>query len=538
MKIRINLNTTCLLLAMLSVSVSGYARAQEPSAGAGNANVTPAGTEFRLSDFLARVARGNGRHTAEARSGSLPASSGSAKASGPFFNIAPAAATGASLPVTGSGTLGRLTKWAGFTSSNSVIGDTTIFEDKYGKVGIGTDTPTSRLSVAGIIESLSGGIKFPDGTEQTTSAAGSLFSVAHDSTLMGVGTSGSPLRVAVPLTLTGSSSFIVSAVNTKTGLDCLQEGCDGIRGTSSDSNGVSGLGDTGVFGQGSTKGIEGRGGDHPFFGGDGGRFDGGRGDQDGGAGLTTFGGPGHKGGHGIVALGGNDTAVLQGQFSGGTGVLAEGGGGNGSGESGGVGIEVFGGDAIKGATKGLAGKFHGDVIVTGNLSKGGGSFKIDHPLDPENKYLYHSFVESPDMMNIYNGNVTTDENGDAVVALPDWFEALNRDFRYQLTVVGQFAQAIVASEVKNNRFAIKTSIPNVRVSWQVTGIRQDAFANKHRIPVEQDKPEKERGYYVHPDAFGQPEERSVDWAQHPELVQRLKQTRIESERTRPKAENQ
>ena len=51
----------------------------------------------------------------------------------------------------------------------------------------------------------------------------------------------------------------------------------------------------------------------------------------------------------------------------------------------------------------------GNVDVIGTLSKGGGSFKIDHPLDPANKYLYHSFVESPDMKNMYDGNVTTDD---------------------------------------------------------------------------------------------------------------------------------
>ena len=122
------------------------------------------------------------------------------------------------------------------------------------------------------------------------------------------------------------------------------------------------------------------------------------------------------------------------------------------------------------------------VDVVGTLSKGGGSFKIDHPLDPANKYLYHSFVESPDMMNIYNGNITTDGDWLATVMLPDWFEALNRDFRYQLTVIGQFAQAIVAGKVANNQFSIQTDKPNVEVSWQVTGIRQDAYANAHRIP--------------------------------------------------------
>src|SRR6185295_9797953 len=97
-------------------------------------------------------------------------------------------------------------------------------------------------------------------------------------------------------------------------------------------------------------------------------------------------------------------------------------------------------------------------------------------LDPENKYLYHSFVESPDMKNIYDGNVVTDEHGNATVELPDYFEALNRDFRYQLTVIGTFAQAIIAAEIRENRFKIKTNAANVKVSWQVTGIRQDAFA--------------------------------------------------------------
>ena len=81
------------------------------------------------------------------------------------------------------------------------------------------------------------------------------------------------------------------------------------------------------------------------------------------------------------------------------------------------------------------------------------------------------------MMNIYNGNVVTDANGDAVVPLPEWFETLNRDFRYQLTVIGQFAQAIVTAEVANHQFSIKTDKPAVKVSWQVTGIRQDAWAN-------------------------------------------------------------
>jgi hypothetical protein len=164
---------------------------------------------------------------------------------------------------------------------------------------------------------------------------------------------------------------------------------------------------------------------------------------------------------------------------------------------------------------GYAAFFDGSVDVDGNLSKAGGSFKIDHPLDPANKYLYHSFVESPDMKNIYDGNVTTDGSGLASVTLPDWFEALNRDFRYQLTVIGQFAQAMVASEVSDHQFTIKTDKPNVKVSWQVTGIRQDAWANAHRIPVEESKAPADQGLYLHPELFGARPEKSIALAHHP-----------------------
>lgn len=152
----------------------------------------------------------------------------------------------------------------------------------------------------------------------------------------------------------------------------------------------------------------------------------------------------------------------------------------------------------------------GNLNVTGTLSKGGGSFKIDHPLDPANKYLSHSFVESPDMMNIYNGLVVLDAHGKATVQMPDWFESLNSDFRYQLTAIGAPGPNLfVAEEINGNRFRIAGGKPGMKVSWQVTGIRQDAWANAHRIPVEEDKPNNERGYYLHPDLYGASADRQV-----------------------------
>ena len=151
-----------------------------------------------------------------------------------------------------------------------------------------------------------------------------------------------------------------------------------------------------------------------------------------------------------------------------------------------------------------AGQFIGRVTVTGFLFKFGGGFEIDHPLDPGNKYLRHSFVESSDMLNVYSGNVTTDTEGEASVMLPDYCEALNQDLRYQLTVIGQFAQAIVTQEVRNNQFTIKTDQPQTKVSWQVTGVRRDPWAVANRIAVDKEKNAEERGRYLHPEVWGQP----------------------------------
>lgn len=174
---------------------------------------------------------------------------------------------------------------------------------------------------------------------------------------------------------------------------------------------------------------------------------------------------------------------------------------------------IYGG--ATGATTNYAGYFAGNVSITGTVSKGSGTFKIDNPLDPENKYLYHSFVESPEMMNIYNGITTTDANGYAVVTMPSYFEALNKEFRYQLTVMGVFAQAIISKEINNEQFTIQTNQPNVKVSWQVTGVRHDKFAEAHPIVVEAEKEPEFKGYYLHAKEWGQPESKSIDFLTRP-----------------------
>ena len=174
--------------------------------------------------------------------------------------------------------------------------------------------------------------------------------------------------------------------------------------------------------------------------------------------------------------------------------------------------------------EGYAGYFSGNVYVSGTVTKGGGAFRIDHPLDPENKYLQHSFVESPDMKNVYDGVVSLNANGEATVTLPDYFEALNRDFRYQLTAIGAPGPNLyIAQKIAANMFRISGGTSGMEVSWQVTGIRKDAFANANRIQVEMDKNADEKGKYLHPEAFGADKTQGIEW----ENIRQAEETRPE-----------
>ncbi len=159
-----------------------------------------------------------------------------------------------------------------------------------------------------------------------------------------------------------------------------------------------------------------------------------------------------------------------------------------------------------------AGYFAGNVEVEGTLTADTKNFKIDHPLDPANKYLLHSSVESDEMANIYSGNVTLDAGGEARVELPDWFEALNGDFRYQLTAIGAPGPNLyVAEEISGNRFVLAGGEPGMKVSWQVTGIRHDPYSLEHRMTAVQDKPPQEVGKYRHPELYGMPETAGVSF---------------------------
>ena len=149
-----------------------------------------------------------------------------------------------------------------------------------------------------------------------------------------------------------------------------------------------------------------------------------------------------------------------------------------------------------------AGFFNGRMGASGTKS-----FVIDHPLDPANKTLAHYCSEGPEPLNLYQGTVVTDAAGFATVELPEYFDAINTNLRYQLTVIDEsdeFVLAKVAHRVENNRFVIRTSVGNVEVSWQVSGVRHDAFVRAYGAPVEMDKPEDKRGTFLAPELYHGP----------------------------------
>ncbi len=329
-----------------------------------------------------------------------------------------------------------------------------------GRVGIGTTNPTARLEVR---------------NTGTVAVSGTSTAAADDA--VGV------LGVA-----TGDREAASGVKGTHTGIGM------GVSGISADGVGVYALGGVdGAFAQGGFTGIYAHGDDEGVFGSG----------EDGVVGLAS-------GGTGVIgdADAGENDGVPPGPY----GVWGYSGATAGvRGDSDHVGVMGRGDDygvsatalAQRGLTFGIyatasspggyAGWFQGRCHVNGTLSKSAGAFEIDHPLAPEERWLRHSFVESPDMMNVYNGNVVLDDAGEATVELPSYFAALNGDPRYQLTCIGGHAPVHVAAKVRRNRFRIAGGTPGLEVSWQVTGVRRDDYAEAHRVVVEEDKGPTDRG---------------------------------------------
>ncbi len=398
--------------------------------------------------------------------------------------------------ITGQGTTGKIAK---FTGTNA-IGNSIVTESN-SKIGIGIATPSSKLTVQGNATS-------PIILGNNTGAGAGVQGMSTG----GFGVIGKSSRTGVQGISTGS---VGNGVWGNSSADT------GVFGSTSTGKGVfgnaTGSGGVGVFGQSSAgNGVEGSspGGTAVY-----------------GNGILGVFGQGNSGGSGVYGNSNSGIGVwgdsgssegVRGRSTSGTGVHGIGSGFGMVAEGLSYGIATYGSVGIYAApTAGntIAGLFGGDVQINGNLSKSSGSFKIDHPLDPANKYLSHSFVESPDMKNIYDGTVTLDKNGEAAVQMPEYFTVLNQEFRYQLTAIGAPGPNLyIAQKVANNRFKIAGGKPGMEVSWQVTGIRQDAYARDHRITVEEDKG-KQSGYYLYPAGFGQPREKSIEYALNPELAQ-------------------
>lgn len=265
-------------------------------------------------------------------------------------------------------------------------------------------------------------------------------------------------------------------------------GGDGVIGVVNISSGGGG-GAAGPNGNGVTASTVGTGTSGPGVGGAGGAGYGGAGgglNEDGGSG-TEWDTVGSGGGAGTRST--EATGRTGGTYGGGGGGYYS-TGNNGSGGPGGQGVIVitYFPSGSFGLTIGSNVRFLSNLTVRGSVAKGAGTFVIDHPQAPATKLLYHSFVESPDVKNIYDGIAVLDSNGEATVHLPDYFEALNKDFRYQYFPLEEpMPNLHLGSVFSNGEFTLAGGTPGGRVSWQITGIRHDPYIQRHPITVEVEK---------------------------------------------------
>ncbi len=167
---------------------------------------------------------------------------------------------------------------------------------------------------------------------------------------------------------------------------------------------------------------------------------------------------------------------------------------------------------VRGQTSSATG--FGVYSVGDTGASGTKSFVIDHPEDPANKYLRHYSAEGPVPFNIYNGEITTDSKGFAMVQLPDYYASINKNAKIQLTVIDEsedFVMVKVVKRVQNGQFQIRTSKPNVEVFWEVKAERNDAWVQAHPPKVEYAKEGLERGKYQHPELYGMPKQMGMDY---------------------------
>ena len=141
------------------------------------------------------------------------------------------------------------------------------------------------------------------------------------------------------------------------------------------------------------------------------------------------------------------------------------------------------------------------------------AFVIDHPLDPENKILKHYSIESPEVLNLYRGNIVLDNSGTASINLPDYFIAINTNFSYTLTAIGvPSPNLFILKEIDQyGQFIISGGNPNQKISWVVYAERNDLYLRKYpeSKSVEVQKDSELKGKYIRPELFNQPAEKGM-----------------------------
>jgi hypothetical protein len=394
--------------------------------------------------------------------------------------------------------------------------------------GSGTATPAE----TGLSISNKGDITFASG-QTFPSSVGTVKSVALSAPSSDFTVSGSPVTTSGTLGLnwnvaptsadtanaivkrdgTGSfnaGSITASGVNAVYGASTDAAG-NGVWGNNPNHTGVYGFGAYGVWGHSDTGfGVYGTGPGNAIYGESSGTSNGAVGVvgiSHSSAGYGVYGSNSDPGGSGVVGV--SDGIGVNAGSSNGQALLAE----NNSSSDTFVSINKAGYAPlyVEGTLGNVLIDGNGNLFATGTINGSAKNFRIDHPLDPANKYLNHTSIESSEMLNLYTGNAVLDAEGSASVELPAWFTALNQDFRYQLTPVGAFAPLYIAQKLTNNHFLIAGGHSGMEVSWQITGVRHDAYAKAHPLAVEAEKQGEERGRYLHPELYGAAREQRVDW---------------------------
>lgn len=161
-------------------------------------------------------------------------------------------------------------------------------------------------------------------------------------------------------------------------------------------------------------------------------------------------------------------------------------------------LEVFSDDTVKLGTYGSEGlivtgsdaSVTGDLDITGTLSKGAGSFKINHP-DPEktDKNLWHSFVESPTAGdNIYRWQIQVKDNF-YQIKLPDYYKFLNENHQIWISPVKHFGQGYGEVNEDETFIEITTNQDGI-YNVLLIGTRKDETAKRAWKGTEREKTKK------------------------------------------------